>query len=104
MPVNIEELWNQLVARAWADPAFKARLIADAAGVLKDNGLTVPAGIEFKVVENTDTVLHLTIPLKPPPEELSEEDLNQVAGGQIACWRCSSDAGRCSRCHTHPHG
>ena len=104
MSADTEHLWNQLVARAWADPAFKARLLADPATVLKENGVVVPAGIEFRVVENTDTVIHLTIPLKPPPEELSEEELNRAAGGQVGCWHCSSDPGRCTRCHTHPHG
>ena len=54
MPGDFEYQWGQLVARAWADPAFKAKLLADPAGVLKENGLTPPAGKQFKVVENTD--------------------------------------------------
>jgi hypothetical protein len=81
MPSDFEYQWSQLVARAWADPAFKAKLIADPAGVLKENGLTPPAGLQLKLVENTDKVLHLVLPVKPAPQELSEEELHRVAGG-----------------------
>jgi hypothetical protein len=83
-----------VVARAWADPAFKAKLIADPAVVLKENGLLVPAGVTIKVVENTDKVLHLALPLPPAPEELSEEELHRAAGGGERCWRCHD-----WRCH-----
>jgi hypothetical protein len=95
MPADFEYQWSQLVARAWADPAFKAKLIADPAAVLKENGIQVPAGITIKVVENTPKVLHLTLPLPPAPEELSEEELHRAAGGGgERCWRC----GGCERC------
>jgi len=110
MPGDFQYQWSQLVAKAWADPAFKARLLADPAGVLKEQGLIVPAGITLKVVENTDKVLHLTLPIKPAEKELSEEELQRTAGGAERCryercsWeRCSYE--RCSwercgeRCH-----
>jgi hypothetical protein len=94
MPGDFEYQWSQLVARAWADPAFKARLLTDPAGVLKENGMLVPAGITIKVVENTPKVLYLTLPLPPAPEELSAEELHRAAGGGgERCWRCG-----CERC------
>jgi hypothetical protein len=62
---DFEYQWSQLVARAWADPAFKARLLADPAAVLKENGLQVPAGMQVQVVEDTDKVLHLPLPSAP---------------------------------------
>jgi hypothetical protein len=93
MPGDFEYQWSELVARAWDDPAFKAKLLADPAGVLKEQGLAVPPGITIKVVENTDKVLHLTLPVKPPAEQLSEEELHRVAGGFERC-RC----GGCERC------
>jgi Nitrile hydratase, alpha chain len=103
MAVNFEYQWGQLVARAWADPAFKAKLLADPAGVLKENGMTPPAGITIKVVENTDKVLNLVLPIKPAPQELSEEELHRVAGGgrgHEACHRCDERCGeRCERCY-----
>lgn len=76
--------WNQLIAKAWADPALKQRLLANPAEVLKEEGMVTPPGVQIKVVENTETVIHLTLPPPPTPEELSEEELQQVAGGFCA--------------------
>ena len=67
MATDFEYQWGQLVAKAWADPAFKAKLLADPAAVLKEHKLIVPAGLKIVVVENTEKVLHLTLPLPPAP-------------------------------------
>jgi hypothetical protein len=72
--------YGQLVARAWSDEAFKARLLADPAAVLAEEGIPVLPGVEVRAVENTDRVLYLTLPPKPS-EELSDEQLDAVAGG-----------------------
>ena len=84
MATRFEYHWNRLVAQAWADPAFKQRLLADPVAVLKENGLLVPSGVTLKVVENTDKVIHLVLPPRPSPAELSEEELRRVAGGGAA--------------------
>lgn len=44
-----------VVARAWTDPAFKARLLADGTKACEALGLDVPA-LKLVVVENTPTV------------------------------------------------
>ncbi len=86
METNQEQLqayakqYGQVVARAWADDAFKQRLLADPAAVLQAEGITVPPGVELRAVENTDKVLYLALPPKPSAE-LSDEQLDQVAGG-----------------------
>jgi hypothetical protein len=72
--------WSKLIARAWADAAFKARLLADPVAVLQEHGLTVPPGVQVKVVENTDQVLYLMLP-PAPSGELAEEDLEDIAAG-----------------------
>ena len=71
--------WGQIVARAWREPAYKQRLMADPAAVLREEGLAVPAGQQVRLVENTDQVLHLVLPQKP--RDLSDEQLDHVAGG-----------------------
>jgi hypothetical protein len=72
--------YGQLVARTWSDPAFKARLLADPAAALAEQGIALRTGQEVRVVENSDQVLCLTLPTKPA-EELSDEQLDAVAGG-----------------------
>ena len=82
---NFQKQWNQIVAKAWADDKFKQQLLANPAAVLRENGVTVPADVIVKMSENSDKVLNLTLPAKPK-EELSEADLESIAGGAvIAC-------------------
>ena len=54
---------------------------ADPKAVLQEQGVTVPAGMQVKVVEDTDQVRHLTLPTRPAGE-LAEGELVQVAGGR----------------------
>ena len=71
---------GQIIAKAWADETFKKSLLADAAAVLKEEGVAMPAGLAVKAVENTESVFHLVIPAKPK-QDLSEAELDAVAGG-----------------------
>ncbi len=85
--------YGKIIARAWREPAFKAKLIADPQVTLKDAGVTVPAGVTVTVVENTDTQFHFVLPPKPAGE-LSDEALDSVAGG--ACFRGKTQVLHCS--------
>ena len=77
---DLTKLYQQIIAKCWADEAFKQQLIADPAGTLKQEGIEIPEDMTIQVVENTGNVFHLVIP--PPPEELSDDDLDGVAGGR----------------------
>jgi hypothetical protein len=76
--------WGKIVAQAWDDERFRKRLLADPAAVLKEHGVVVPQGIRVKVLEDTDQLVHLTLPLKPSSQELSDADLRQVVGGILS--------------------
>ena len=75
------KLYGRVVARAWQDEAFKGRLLAEPREALAEMGVEVPAGHEVRAVEDTEWVRHLVIP-PSSGEELSEEQLDQVAGGE----------------------
>ena len=81
---------GQLIAKCWADEAFKRKLLADPAAMLTAEGIESPAGVSIRAVEDTDTVFHLVIPAKPT--DLSDEDLEKVAAGvkSIPCRPCAT--------------
>ena len=50
-----------IVARAWTDPAFKARLLEDASGTMAELGYTGIEGSHMVVVENTEKIHNLVV-------------------------------------------
>ena len=50
-----------VVAKAWTDPAYKARLMADAPAAIDEFGYLGGATSHLKVVENTDRVHNLVV-------------------------------------------
>src|SRR5262245_3506621 len=51
----------KLVARAWSDPAFKGRFIADPKAACAEMGIDATAINEFVVLENTEKVHHMVV-------------------------------------------
>ena len=78
--------YQQLIAKCWADEAFKQRLLADPAETLKAEGMAVPEGVRVQVVENTAQVFALVIPARPT--DLSDEMLSVSGGDGMGrhCW------------------
>ncbi|GAB1394985.1 hypothetical protein MASR1M60_31490 [Rhodocyclaceae bacterium] len=77
---------QQLIAKCWADEAFKQKLLADPAGTLKAEGMAMPEEVTVRVVENTAENFTLVIPAMPT--DLSDEALSAVAGGWWGRCRC----------------
>ena len=50
-----------VVARAWVDPGFKARLLVDAKAAVDELGYTLAEKAQLVAVENTEKVHHLVV-------------------------------------------
>src|SRR5471030_1861701 len=51
----------RVVARAWADPAYKARLLTDATAAIAELGYSGRHGEHMVAVENTQTVHNMVV-------------------------------------------
>jgi nitrile hydratase len=51
----------RVVARAWTDPEYKARLLADGTAAIAEFGFTGPQGEHIVVVENTPDLHHVVV-------------------------------------------
>jgi hypothetical protein len=80
---NRKEFEVNLITKAWQDDAFKQELIANPRAVYQSElGQSIPENLQIKVLEENSNTLYLIVPQKPEvSEELSEEALEQVAGG-----------------------
>jgi hypothetical protein len=77
------DLEAKIVKRCWKDEEFRKEFIADPAGAFVKY-LQIPAASLPKIVvhEETSGSWHIVLPAKPPHvEELTEQDLERVAGG-----------------------
>ena len=75
-----KELQAQVVSKAAQDADFRARLRTDPKGAIeRELGVTVPAALSIEVHEESATTAHLVL---PPAANLSDSDLQVVAGGQ----------------------
>lgn len=71
--------FQQLLARCRTDSTFQARLQADPRRTLAEAGIALPEGVEVRVLQSTPQ--RLVLPLPGPLRELSDADLEAVAGG-----------------------
>ncbi|QTI69079.1 nitrile hydratase subunit alpha [Gordonia polyisoprenivorans] len=55
------QLGAKVVAKAWADPEFKAKLVADATEACKELGISGLQGEDMVVLEDTDTLHHAIV-------------------------------------------
>ncbi len=74
---EMKRKWAEIVTRAWSDPTFKKRLLANPDQVLKENGIAIP-NMHFEITEDTKNKIYLSLP-QPPRQNLSEEDLKNLS-------------------------
>ena len=83
---NRSEVFNRLILKAWEDEKFKHKLLTNPKAVYaQEFGYEVPDNLAFEVLEETLDAIKIVLPVNPflkiPKEELSEEILDAIAGG-----------------------
>ncbi len=77
---TVVEIEDMVRAKADEDETFRAKLLEDPRGAIKEaTGLTVPEGFSIQVHEETATEFHMVLP--PAGSRLSDEELRGAAGG-----------------------
>lgn len=81
-----KEIEAQIIVQAWKDETYRQELLNNSKAVIeREFAIQLPEGINVHVVEEDNSNLYFIIPARPHLEEseLSEEQLEAVAGGNI---------------------
>jgi len=72
-----------LIEKCWKDPEFKREVVKDPKGMLERHiGQKLPADLKIFIHEEDANTLHFSLPPAPSnAAELSDADLEKVAGG-----------------------
>jgi Nitrile hydratase, alpha chain len=78
-----QKIESVLVQKCWKDPVFRKEVVSDPKGMLEKHlGQKLPEQVKIFIHEEDANTLHLSIPPAPSNlAELSDEDLQKVAGG-----------------------
>lgn len=82
---NRSDIEQSVIRRAMMDEDFRKSLLADpkaaVEAVIREDvpGGKLPANLQVKAFEEPENALYLIVP--PQPSELTEDQLEQVAGG-----------------------
>ncbi|MDG3439614.1 NHLP leader peptide family RiPP precursor [Nitrospirillum amazonense] len=73
---------DDIITKAWGDEAYRARLLADPAAVLRQEGIDLSVGALVQVLQDTAAVQTLVLPMRP--WDLAEDVLEGTAGALSA--------------------
>ncbi len=87
--------WGKVVAKAWADEGYKARLMSEPKAVLAEEGVPVPQDVKVVVHEMTPKEAHLVLPTMPADiGDMANMD-ERLAAQACCCCPCCCDGSCC---------
>ena len=96
---------EKLIRKSMEDESFRQELLRDPKSALEQElGASLPENVEVRAVENTHDTIHLVVPSKSTAErfgELSDEELDTVAGGTYTTSSVATAACSCPDMAAH---
>lgn len=83
-PKTRRDIEAKIIAKAWKNETFKQELLTNSKAVIEQEfGVQFPEAVNVQVQEENPTSLYFVLPMSPQIEgqEISEEELDAVAGG-----------------------
>jgi Nitrile hydratase, alpha chain len=77
------QLWDKIVEQAEKNPKYYDQLMADPRSLMeKQLGTSIPKNVNIKVLEEANDTYYIVLPaFAKEGDELSDSDLEKVAGG-----------------------
>lgn len=86
--VELYKIWGQMQKKAWANKSFKEKLLNNPKETFNEFGID----LDDKKIQihdySKDDVIHLSLNSPPTVVELSEKELEKVAGAGCICHGC----------------
>ncbi len=81
-----QDFHAKVITKAWKDASFKKKLQTNPRQALEEIGMNIPANVNVKVVEDTNSSYTFVLPVSPASaKNLSEMELDAVAGVSGHC-------------------
>lgn len=83
-PQTRKDIETRIITNAWKDESYKQELLSNPKAVIeKEFGIKIADNIDVQILEENSSSVYFVLPMKPTAvaQELSEEDLETVAGG-----------------------
>ena len=98
------EMEQRLIQKGLEDDDFRKQLLADPKAIIEQElGTQLPEGVRVEAVEETADTIYLVLPSASPlgeGSELSDRELEAVAGGDAVTWSgntCGYQSCMCGR-------
>ena len=79
------ESLDRIIAKVWADEAYRTAFLANPKAALRAQGVEVPDEITLNVHENSDTILNIVLPTRPELTLVGDDLKSMIHSPRCQC-------------------